>query len=119
MRIGTEQNGMLMRLLDASVERDRVITSNIANINTPGYKRRQFKFEELVQRAMASGEDPKQVEPEITVDLQSEARIDGNNVVLEEEVSMQRENRLLYETYVTMLQGQLNLVDSAIRGTGN
>ncbi len=118
MRIGSETNGLLMRLLDATVERDRVIASNIANINTPGFKRREFKFEELVREAMETGQDPDQVRPQIKVDVESTARIDGNNVALEEEVSLQRENRLLYETYMTMLQGQYSLVDAAIRGSG-
>lgn len=118
MNVGAENNSLLMRLLDATVERDRVIAANIANINTPGYRGRELSFEEEVRAALESGDDLGAVAPQITVDETTPTRVDGNNVRLEDQVAKQRENRLLYETYVTMLQGRLGLIDSAIRGTG-
>ena len=41
---------------------------------------------------------------------------DGNNVFMEDEISAQRENRLLFELYASMLSGQMNMVNSAIHG---
>lgn len=118
MQIGSKNDGLLMKLLDATVERDRVLGANIANINTPGYKRRVHKFEELLHDAMLDGENLHAVKAQTIVDVTTPSRLDGNNVSLEAEVSRQRENRLLYETYVTMLQGEMGLLDAAIRGTG-
>ena len=39
---------LVMRLMSASAERARVIAGNVANENTPGYRRQVVRFEELL-----------------------------------------------------------------------
>jgi len=108
---------LLMRLLGASELRAKVLSANVANQNTPGYTRSDVKFEELLQDAARRGPAAlRSVEPEVAPDMVSLARPDGNNVTLELEMNAMRENRLLYETYASILQGHFNMMRSAITG---
>lgn len=105
---------LLLRLMGAATERARVIASNIANENTPGYRRQVVRFEELLSGVLARGGDAASIEPQVETDQLTPARPDGNNVVMELELNASRQNRLLYETYAAILQTQFELVRSGI-----
>ena len=107
---------LLVRLIGASELRAKVISANIANQNTPGYKRRVVEFEEHLKGALLEpGGRTSEVEPSVLIDEETEARRpDGNNVLLEEEMNGLRENRLLAETYLAILRGHFNLLQAAI-----
>lgn len=105
---------LVVRLMSASTERARVIAGNIANENTPGYRRQVVRFEELLGDALASGGDVTRIAPRIEEDALTPARADGNNVVMELELNASRQNRLLYETYASILQTQFELVRAGI-----
>jgi len=114
---GSPDKGMdlLLRLIDASELRAKVLSANIANQNTPGYQRRDVNFESLLQEAMRKGPSAAQsIQPEVSLDTESPSRPDGNNVTLELELNALRENRMLYETYASILAGHFNLMRAAI-----
>jgi flagellar basal-body rod protein FlgB len=112
---GDRSEALLLRLLSASTERGRVIANNLANQNTPGYTRQVLRFEELVTSALnRRGADPLAVRPMVVEDTSSPRRHDGNNVNPELEANAGSENRLLYETYVAILQGRFQLLGTAI-----
>jgi len=50
--VGRDRNVALLKSLDARMARQKVISNNIANINTPGYHRREVKFEESLAEAL-------------------------------------------------------------------
>ena len=108
---------LLSRMLAASEMRYRVFASNLANANTPGYRRQVVGFEDALQKAIEDG-SPKAatLEPIVRTDEESPARPDGNNVSLELEINGMRENRLLYETYATILQNHFAILEHAIKG---
>lgn len=111
---GTEGR-LLLRLMSASTLRGRVIANNIAQANTPGYKRQVVRFEDLVAQALQRGErSAERLSPSVTTDLFTPARPDGNNVSLELEMNASSENRLLFETYATILAGRMEMIRSAI-----
>ena len=112
---------LLGRLLAAAELRARVISSNLANQSTPGYTRRVVSFEEELRAALVEGPDGPQenerldaLEPRVLLDEETPARPDGNNVTLELELNALRENRILYETYASMLQGRFRLLEAAL-----
>ena len=105
---------LLVRMLGACELRARVVSANIANSNTPGYVRSVVRFEELLKQELLEGGDLERVEPETLPDLETPARPDGNNVSLELELNAMRENRLLYETYSSILRSHFELLDTAI-----
>ena len=114
MDVNTDNQALLMRLLDASAKRRDVLLANLANTETPGFQRKTVRFEELLQHALARGEDPARVEPRVEVDALSPAGDDGNTVNMELELSGLRENRLMYETYTAILGTHFELMRSAI-----
>lgn len=114
MDAGSANVDLLMRLMNASAQRARVIASNIANENTPGYRRQVVQFEELLGDALERDVDPARVQPRIVTDTRTPARGDGNNVVLETEINAGRQNRLLYETYASILEAHFDLMRAGI-----
>jgi len=105
---------LLLRLLTASETRARVISANIANQNTPGYKRKEVQFEALLRDKLRQGQPVDDVSIEVVEDAEAEARPDGNNVNLEVELNDLRQNRLLFETYAAILEGRGNLKKIAL-----
>jgi flagellar basal-body rod protein FlgB len=117
MDLGGPRTNLLLRLLSASSERARVIAGNLGNQNTPGYQRRDVQFESLLQEELVKrAPHLDEVRAELVVDTDTTGRPDGNNVVVEEEVSAMRENLLRYQLYATILRGQAKLIQSAIHG---
>lgn len=108
---------LLLRLLSSTQERARVTASNIANQNTPGYKRREHRFEELLADELGkSNPNLDKVRATTVVDSASPSRGDGNNVVLEDEMGAIQESALRYDLYAAMLRGRAAIVSSAIHG---
>jgi len=105
---------LLMRLLQATTLRSKVIAGNISNQSTPGYKRKVVLFEDLLEQAARDGLSAREVQPEVLVDADTPARLDGNNVVPELEMDSLRKNRLLYETYIAILESHFNLIEASI-----
>ena len=85
--------------------RQKAIASNIANLETPGYRRVDIKFEELLAKAMASEDaDPMSIEPEIFQPNNTPVKPNGNDVSLETEIGEMVKNTLRHKTYVRLLQ---------------
>ena len=115
MRLQGSETDLAVRLMSATTARAKVIAGNVANQNTPGYVRQVLRFEDALQEALREGGDPASVEPEIELDRATPGRPDGNNVSLEVELNALRENRILYETYATILSGRFELLRSSIQ----
>lgn len=67
--IDTRHTDLLKKSLDAYALRQKAIASNVANIDTPGYKRLEVSFEEQLRKAQqmhASGSDINEMEPKIS-----------------------------------------------------
>lgn len=94
--------------LDAANLRSKAIANNIANINTPGYKRKYVSFEETLNSA-----NPK---IEQKVDDSTSMRMDGNNVDLEVEKVNQAATTLQYNALVTLANSKISLMKSIISG---
>jgi flagellar basal-body rod protein FlgB len=114
----SESIELLKGLLGASAARHRVIANNLANINTPGYKRQDVKFRDAFAKALAdkrSGSLTK-VDLEHYRDTSSPARLDGNNVSTQVEMGRMAENSLLYEVSTRVLQAKYQGLKKAIKG---
>jgi len=102
---------MALNGLDA---RQRAISSNLANIETPGYHAREVNFEDSLRDAFADG-DPTQT---LTTTSQSLAatRLNGNNVNIDFEVLNSSENVLRQKLVVQALNNKYSLLRTAITG---
>lgn len=110
------------RALDASTLRHQVISHNLANANTPNYKRQEVLFESqlsnaLEQRNRGTGASPvAQVKPQVVAVGGTSARADGNNVNLESEAAALAENTLRYEALSQNVGGYFSALKSVING---
>jgi flagellar basal-body rod protein FlgB len=106
-------------MLDVAVKRQEIISSNLGNIETPGYKRLELSkdFSKVFAEAMKAGK-PAAVElPTVFKDLDSPAqRKDGNNVLLQDELLAMNKNGAEYEALVDFVSGSMRTLRMAIVG---
>ena len=119
------------RLLELSLRgraaRHEVLSANIANVDTPGYRPRDLDFNATMRAAAQSGaqgssETPQRgdaaatagldlksaiYEPEYPDSRHGEDRLDGNAVSLDRQMALITENSLAYETSLTLLSRAL------------
>ncbi len=105
--------GLLTQVLDTAALRHRVIGQNVANVNTPGYRRLEVLFEESLAKALAS---PGAVAKPHVVVADGPARVDGNTVDIDREMGDLAKNALLYQTAAQILTSRLATMRAAITG---
>jgi len=107
-------------LLDAGIRaeslRQKTIAGNIANLETPGYRRIDVKFEDLLAKALdASGTvDLKDIKPQIHQPKQTPVKANGNDVNLEAEVGEMVKNSLLHKIYIRLLNKKYSQMELAM-----
>jgi len=109
------------KALDAVVLRGQAIANNIANLETPGYKRVDLapNFESALQEAIASGNPVEiaAVKPTLAVDADAvSSSLDGNTVHLENELMQMNENGVAHSLETQLVSGMLQRMQMAITG---
>ena len=99
--------GQLERYMDLLSTRQKLVASNIANADTPGYHARDIDFQFELQNA--SGAEPRILEA-----AGLSAKNDGNNVSLDRESRLLAENALRFQMASNLLRSQIRAVRSAI-----
>ena len=109
-------------LLDASVLRHSAIAANIANAETPGYRRLDLAadFASELRAQVASGASPadlRGVTPSLSEDVHARAvRPDGNSVEIEEELLAMNRNAVEYDFLTEMVSRNIKQLRLAITG---
>lgn len=106
---------VLDRAADAAWQRNEAISNNIANVDTPGYKRQDVAFESVLQQALGNNRYESMDDKVANVDLSRlrgrayldyanySYRLDGNNVDIENENVMLAENQLKYQGLISSI----------------
>jgi flagellar basal-body rod protein FlgB len=100
----------LEKYMDVLAARQKLVTSNIANVDTPGYKTQdldfQSEFNNLLSGASAApmGRDVSGLK----------VKNDGNNVNLDREARLLSENSIRFNAATNLMKGQLRMLKSAI-----
>ena len=102
--------------IKAETLRQKAIANNIANLETPGYRRIDVKFEELLARCLrSSGEfDLSEIEAQIYQPKQTPVKPNGNDVSFEAEIGKMIKNTLRHKTYIRLLSKKYNQIDLAM-----
>jgi len=102
--------------LRAEALRQRAVANNVANLQTPGYRRLDVRFEQLLSKAIESGEeiDLEELEAELYQPKNTAVKPDGNDVNLEGEVGEMVKNTLRQKAFVRILNKKYNQIDQAI-----
>lgn len=104
---------VLQKAADASALRHDVLSNNIANMDTPGYKRQDVDFESQLRRALRSTRfktiddrvgdiNTMELKPGVYTDSPGFSyRLDGNNVDIDTETGRLAENQIKYNGLIT------------------
>lgn len=124
----------LSRSLDLRSQKQVIISSNIANADTPGYQAQTLDFEGALAKALTlDGGDLKRtdkrhhgaadnindVDGEIYNQINNVVREDGNTVDRDAEMSALYENQLLYNASVDLVKKKLALLKYSIADGGS
>ncbi|MCX6117159.1 MAG: flagellar basal body rod protein FlgB [Proteobacteria bacterium] len=123
-----------MQSLGLRGKRNEVVTANIANAETPGFRAFGFDFEKQLQslgddnvRSTMRTSDPRhvknaftqangQVTPDVYVRPTESVDEDGNTVDIDKEMSEMARNQILYRTTVETLNRKIGMLKYAING---
>ncbi len=118
---------VLSKAADYSWKRNEIITNNLANVDTPGYKRKDVSFESYLMQELTSGDSTSLRTRINEVDLNNlnssvytdytelSYRLDGNNVDIDTENVEFASNQLYYQTVLETIDYQFQMLKSAMQ----
>lgn len=124
---------MARNKMDYVAQRQKVVAENIANADTPGYRAKELRepnFKKMAIDAMDNTPKPAVTHPghiqaalpdqgpyrEISERKTYETSIDGNKVVLEEQIEKASRNRSDYNLALTLFRKNMNMIRTALGG---
>ncbi len=118
MSIQPSQFDLLSKMLDAAAMRQKIIAQNVANVNTPGYRRQEVQFDDQLAALLRRDEDMSatQLAPRVSETAGLPERVDGNNVDIDMEMAELTENVIKFDTYSQILATRVAMLRSAITG---
>jgi flagellar basal-body rod protein FlgB len=113
---------ILERFINFTNMRHGVLTSNIANADTPGYKARDMEFKQALNNEIElSTTDPRHINPagggvsaETETDTSNSWK-DENNVEIDMETAKMMENAMSFQAGITVLNTKIKMFKDAIR----
>lgn len=96
-------------------ERQKLVASNIANADTPGYHTKDIDFKSEFENAM-SGESPSS--PSVIEPGGLPVKADGNNVDLDREARLLSENALRFAVATNFVRSDISSIKMAMQGGG-
>ncbi|WP_141500783.1 flagellar basal body rod protein FlgB [Paenibacillus luteus] len=120
--------------LQAAEMRQRVISNNVANGDTPHFKRSEVLFEELLEQTMGNEQGQLSLKrtnqkhipigsasatiplPKLITDETTAMNNNENNVDIDREMSLLAKNQLSYNLYVQQINHDVKMMRTAIEG---
>jgi len=115
------------KALDGISLRNTIISHNIANANTPNYKRKLVVFEDQLKEAIEKRQVPMKTthekhisnrkigfQPKILEDKSLSYRIDGNNVNIDTETAELAKNQIMYNALINQVIGEFDKIKNVI-----
>lgn len=118
---------VLDRAADAAWQRNEAISNNIANVDTPGYKRQDVAFESVLQQALGNNRYESMDDKVANVNLSRlrgrayvdyanySYRLDGNNVDIENENVMLAKNQLKYQGLISSINQEFTNLKTVMK----
>lgn len=116
---------MMGRSLDYLWKKQEITANNIANVDTPGYKKKSVEFEELFRRKLATAAETGKRDdvrrairntPSIVVTDRTSVRADGNGVDADVEYTELTRTALQYQYLVQSVSSDITRYRSVIKG---
>ncbi len=134
---------LLERGLDGAHKRQKLISNNIANVNTPNYKRKDLDFKETLKKEFAVRSTPADNNSRLSLKITDENHLghfgkngrdfdlnigtdnnlnyknDENNVDIDTEMVESTKNNLYYNTLIKQLDSKFHSLRNVIERGGN
>jgi flagellar basal-body rod protein FlgB len=114
MSTSTPTMQLLQGYLKVTSDRQQLIASNIANVDTPGYHTKDINFQAAMQQATDEGNDVQLMPASSEVEGLPE-RPDGNNVNIDRESLLMGETQLQYQMGVQLIKAEFHRLLIAIK----
>ena len=101
--------GNLERYMDLLSARQKLVATNLANADTPGYHTQDIDFQREFM-SLVDGGAPQTIEPSGLAE-----KPDGNNVSVDREARLLSENAIRFNLASTLVRGQLKMIRNAIQ----
>ncbi len=120
---------VLSKAADAAWTRNEILSNNLANNDTPGYKRKDVTFESYLFEELASGSNSSLRKKVDGVDLENldakvytdystlSYRLDGNNVDIDTENVELASNQIKYNALLDSIKYEFNMLKVAMQNT--
>ncbi|ASN05732.1 flagellar basal body rod protein FlgB [Virgibacillus necropolis] len=116
--------------LDYATAKNRVISNNVANVDTPNYNAKEVVFKHVLNDAISGSFEAKRTNPKhLPFSLESSSHAyqvrtlnntmynhNGNNVDIDKEMSELAKNQIYYQGLVDRLSGKFGSLQTVIRG---
>ncbi|WP_069997446.1 flagellar basal body rod protein FlgB [Cellulosilyticum sp. I15G10I2] len=104
---------IINKALDATMLKYNVISDNISNVDTPGYKRKDVVFESLLAKEIdkkgIKNINSDNINPVVYIDKQNYMyKMDGNNIDIDIEMAESAKVKLKYDALITRTSAQLS-----------
>jgi flagellar basal-body rod protein FlgB len=130
--LGGSDMARLKGAIAAAELRQQVIANNIANVDTPGFKRSEVLFEELLagktgnqprlearrthEKHIPSGRGSGVVRPKLVTDDSTAINNNANNVDIDREMALLAKNQLRYNALIQQLNHEISMLRLGIEG---
>ncbi|UVI32492.1 flagellar basal body rod protein FlgB [Paenibacillus spongiae] len=130
-------NGPVFKRLEGAISaaelRQKVVSNNVANADTPNFKRSEVLFEELLAQQMGNqtsqingkrtdsrhfviGQSDSVPGASIVADANTVMNNNSNNVDIEREMALLAKNQLTYNYYIQQVNHDMRMIRTAIEG---
>ncbi len=116
---------VLGKAANASQVRNEVLSNNLANVDTPNYKRQDVSFENYLQTAIAGNSSLDKAIRNVRMDSLNSSiytdtaslsyRLDGNNVDVDTENAYLAQNQIRYYTLVDSISQEFSRIKSVLK----
>ncbi|EOC99312.1 flagellar basal body rod protein FlgB [Caldisalinibacter kiritimatiensis] len=124
---------IMKKALDGTWQRHEAITNNIANVNTPGYKRIEVNFEAELKNALqkdglslnttnekhiSKNDTLNSFNPTVKRDYSYSTRKDGNNVNIDVESAELAKNTIMYNSLIRQVSNEFRKIKMVLNEGG-
>ncbi|RDI47464.1 flagellar basal body rod protein FlgB [Falsibacillus pallidus] len=128
MKLFSNTIGSIENALNYSSLKQKVISENIANVDTPNYKAKDVSFKKILEDVQGSRlegyrTDPRHfsfssgsVNPAVVTQSNAQYNENGNSVDIDKEMSDLATNQIYFDSLVSQLNSKFSILQSVIKG---
>lgn len=120
----------LQQSMDYATAKNKTISNNIANVDTPNYKAKNVVFKDVLRNEMSSSFQANRTRPQhfsfeasshsqpfqVVTQTNTTYNHNGNNVDMDKEMTELAKNQIYYQAVVDRINGKFRSLESVIKG---